>query len=333
MIFTLASYKSLSRKGSKACFSDATFSQTWPQESSQQIDFLADGFGDGVHNRYMKFGDIRNECPPITPPYSPMFFPSGAVHISLYENYTIKNLKISLMFRTVISDQTLANYTNKVTGERIQFRIDRKGRISLSIDIEDNTQVIETAKDNYHDGEWHHSSFEIDNKLTSDNTYIAKFTTDGKMRLSTLSIEFKFNGYVHIGFGFTGCMREIQINDQSVDKVATNVADKFFTVNDVGVVHNFCSLKDYCNPNPCSNGGKCNQTEDNIVCDCRDTLYEGSTCHRGTCLSFLVYSEKILFCVSLIFVMIVIGFNRSKASIRGYISSGFFISINYVLLL
>ena len=41
----------------------------------------------------------------------------------------------------VISDQTLANYTTKLTGERIQFRIDRKGRIALSIDVNDNTQV------------------------------------------------------------------------------------------------------------------------------------------------------------------------------------------------
>ena len=256
-------------------------------------------------NTFMQVGEIKNECRPNSPYYAPMFFPSSAVHISLYEAYTIDHFKISMMFRTVISDQTLANYTTKITGERIQFRIDRKGRIALRIDIKDNTQVIETARENYHDGEWHKVSFEIDNKLTADNSYIAKFSTDGKIRLSTLSSAFMFNGFVHVGFGFTGCLRDVLINDQPVYKVqkSANIANGFFKTNNVGVVHNFCSLKDYCNPNPCSNGGKCNQTEDNIVCDCRDTLYEGSTCHRGTCLSFLVYSEKILFCVSLIFAV------------------------------
>ena len=57
--------------------------------------------------------------------------------------------------------------------------------------------------------------------------------------------------------------------------------DKFFSVYDIGVQYGGCSLKDYCSPNPCQHGGRCNQTEDNIVCNCRDTLYEGSTCHRG----------------------------------------------------
>ena len=224
-----------------------------------------------------------------------MFFPSSAVHISLYENYTIQSLKVGMKFRTVISDQTLANYTTKVTGERIQFRIDRKGRIALSIDINDNTQVIETAKENYHDGEWHSVFFELDNKVTADTNYLARFATDGKVRLSTLSSAFTFNGFVHIGFGFTGCMREIKINDQPVEKVQKNpkIADQFFTIHDIGVVHNSCSLKDYCNPNPCYNGGKCNQTEDNIVCDCRDTLYEGSTCHRGRCDICYLYIIEI----------------------------------------
>ena len=46
--------------------------------------------------------------------------------------------------------------------------------------------MIETAREDYHDGEWHEVSFEIDNKETAEGSYIAKFTTDGKMRLSTL---------------------------------------------------------------------------------------------------------------------------------------------------
>ena len=109
--------------------------------------------------QFQNVGGIKtiagSECEDTTPPYAPLFFPSSAVHIALVQSYEIQSLKIAMKFRTVISDQTLANYTTKVTGERIQFRIDRKGRIALSIDINENTQVIETSKEDYHDGEWH----------------------------------------------------------------------------------------------------------------------------------------------------------------------------------
>lgn len=276
----MSTTKSLSRKGFKACFTEATFSQVWPEDNAKEINFLGDY---AFNTKFITVGKVTPGCTVISPPYVPSFFPSSAVHIALVQNYTINSLKVGMKFRTVISDQTLANYTTIGTGQRIQFRIDRKGRISLSIDVNDNTQVIETSKENYHDGEWHDVSFEIDNKITTELSYIAKFSTDGKTRLSTLSSAFSFNGYVHIGFGFTGCFRDLEVNDESVRKIrrSKSATSGFFKIYDVGVVHNFCSLKDYCNPNPCLNGGKCNQTEDNIVCDCRDTLYEGSTCHRA----------------------------------------------------
>lgn len=284
--------KSLARKGLKACFSVATFSQTWPQDPSKEIDFLTDSSRGNAMDRFVHFGEILGNCQAPTPEYEPSFFPSSAVHISLLETYSLERLKISIMFRTVISDQTLANYTSIRTGQRIQFRIDRSGRISLSIDIDNNIHIIETSKENYHDGEWHHSYFEINNEL-QDGRYLAKFSTDGKTRLSTLSSSFLFNGNVHIGFGYTGCLNDVRINDQPIHQVETNEANKFFTIYDIGVVHNACSLKDYCNPNPCKNGGKCNQTEDNIVCNCRDTLYEGSTCHRGMDICISIFKSSI----------------------------------------
>ena len=77
-------------------------------------------------------------------------------------------------------------------------------------------------------------------------------------------------------------MRDIKINDDPIERVRIDPSDNkgVFKFYDIGVVYNSCSLKDYCNPNPCQNGAKCNQTEDNVMCDCHDTLYEGSTCHR-----------------------------------------------------
>ena len=270
-----------------ACFSDVTFSQTYPSSYNDWIDFINDEDGEEKHLKTV--GPIKRECSETDPPYHPLFFPSSAVHIALVENYTIDSLKIEMKFRTVISDQTLANYTTKGdSGSKIQFRIDRKGRISLSFDIGPNTLVFETAKENYHDGEWHSTSFEIDNKVVGTE-YLVKFSADGKTRLSPVSNSFKFNGYVNIGFGFTGCMRDIKVNDDDIHKVRKDLKSttEFFNIYDIGVVYNSCSLKDYCNPNPCQHGSKCNQTEDNIVCDCRETLYDGSTCHRGNYFHFV----------------------------------------------
>lgn len=273
----LSTKKSLSRKGITACFSEATFSQHWPEDNAKEINFLVS------NSRMQTIGKFQTgRCSVSTPPYRPMFFPSSAVHIALLQNYTIQSMKVQLKFRTVVSAQTLTNYTTKGTGERIQLRLDRKGRVTLGVDVDSNMQMIETAKTGYHDGEWHDVSFLLDNQQTEGGAYTARFTVDGKTRLSMLSENFKFDGYVNIGFGFTGCMRDIKINDDVLERVRVSKnANEYFPLADIGVLYNQCSLKDYCNPNPCQNGGKCNQTEDNIVCDCRDTLYEGSTCHRG----------------------------------------------------
>lgn len=278
----LDSSKALSRKGIQACFSEAFFSQTWPAvNDADKIDFM--------RNDIQVVGTINTGCPKTNPEYKPIFFPSSSVHIALMGNYSISSMKIELKFRTVISEQVLANYTGKVGGNAITFGIDRKGRIELKVDIptdqvigKPNKQVVQTAKENYHDGEWHEASFYLENTPNTDNKYIGQFTVDKKTRLFELSKKLTFFGTVNVGFGFTGCMRDIKINDDPMERVRVDPPNNepVFKFYDIGVVYNSCSLKDYCNPNPCQNGAKCNQTEDNVMCDCHDTLYEGSTCHR-----------------------------------------------------
>ena len=284
----ISTEKSNARKGIEACFTEATFSQYWPEVDSKEINFLDS-------NPNIATVGIRNKvC--NNAPYAPIFFPSSATHIGFIENYTIGYMKVDLKFRTVINEQILANYSTIKTADKIQLKIDRKGRVAVSVEFDSVMQTIETAKEEYHDGQWHQASFEIDNKPATDNSYILKFTVDGKTRLATLSRQFYFNGYLNIGFGFTGCMRDVKINDDDIRNVRQDLKDSnlIFTYHDVGVVYNSCSLKDYCNPNPCQHGSKCNQTEDNLVCDCHNTLYEGSTCHRRKfCLKFLVFKKLI----------------------------------------
>ena len=267
--------KSLSRKGIKACFSDALFSQYLPETNGIKYNFLETNSPNFIH-----IGEPAQPC--SNPSYTPIYFPSAAVHIALIQNYSIQSMKMELKFRTVVNEQILANYTTIQTADRIQLMIDRKGRVAVGVEFNSNMQIFQTVKENYHDGEWHNASFEIDNVASTDNTYILKFTVDGKTRLSTLNNAFYFNGFINIGFGFTGCMRDVKINDDDIKSVRRDLKDtkQFFTYEDAGVIYNSCSLRDYCNPNPCQNGASCNQTEDDIKCDCQNTLYEGSTCHR-----------------------------------------------------
>lgn len=273
----LSTNQALSRKGLSACFSEATFSTTWPGDSDHTIDFLKNGVGTIVGEQ----NGFKGTCDSMAT-YKPMFFPSSAVHLALVEPYNQTALQMSLKFRTVVADSVIANYTHHATGHRLQLKLDREGRVELGFDLGQRLQIIETAKENYHDGEWHSASFLVNNVKNTDNSYVVEFVVDGKTRLSQMSEAFKFEGKVNIGFGFTGCMRDIKINNNELYSVPKNPdrTNDVFKVSDIGVVMNACSLKDYCNPNPCQNGGKCNQTEDNVVCNCKGTLYEGSTCHR-----------------------------------------------------
>ena len=292
----ISTNQALSRKGLSACFSEATFSTTWPGDDGKQtIDFLKNGVGTivGETNGY------KGSCSSMAT-YKPMFFPSSAVHLALIESYNQSALAMSLKFRTVVADSVIANYTHGITGHRLQLKLDREGRVELGFDLGQRLQVIETAKENYHDGEWHTASFNVNNEKNAENSYIVKFVVDGKTRLSKMSEAFQFAGKINIGFGFTGCMRDIKINNYDLYRVpkTPDRPNDVYKVSDIGVRKNSCSLKDYCNPNPCQNGGKCNQTEDNVVCNCKGTLYEGSTCHRRK------FSIKyFIICICIIYII------------------------------
>jgi len=275
---------SQARKGISGCFRQAMFSQYWPMENgpaNSALDFMKTSGFQLVGKQPLSY------CEDSIPPYSPLFFPSSAVHIALVDRLNWPSLKVSMMFRTVIAEQTLANFTHWKKKNKVNFGLDRKGRVALTIDLGANTQVIETSKEDYHDSLWHDVSFDVNNKKDTNGDYQVKFTVDGKTRYSIISDEFIFDGNLNVGFGFTGCMRNVMVNNKKIyeyesKKVNKDTGEETVTPGfaNVGVMEG-CSLKDYCTPNPCQNGGRCNQTEDNIVCDCRNTLYEASTCNRA----------------------------------------------------
>lgn len=67
------------------------------------------------------------------------------------------------------------------------------------------------------------------------------------------------------------------------------------------IVFNACQMTDKCNPNPCDHGGICRQSTTDFVCDCSNTDYVGSVCHKCMLSLFHIfllcisYEENILF--------------------------------------
>ncbi len=211
--------------------------------------------------------NILSYCPTIN--YYPLFFPNKVSHMAL-KDYNSPSLKLKFDFRTVVSDQKVVNYTN--VGKRtIELSVNREGRLVLGLIVENTGShlVMKTAKQQFHDGKWHSVEFLITNKAPG---YDAEFIVDGVKRRSQLNNPFLFNGGpLHFGFGYTGCMKNLVLNDRNLD---------YTKLQKVAVMMGKCPLKDFCTPNPCIEGGKCNQTDTIFRCDCRHTPYTGTCCSQ-----------------------------------------------------
>eukprot|EP00795_Rhopilema_esculentum_P014177 gene14177-5183_t len=209
-----------------------------------------------VRSAYMNGIDLLNQgtrknvqsfCDSIN--YYPIFFPNKVSHLS-YKNYDIKSLRLKFDFRTVIPDQVVANYTNKLT-KVLDLTLDRQGRLVLGATVEKTGShlVMKTGKPNLHDGTWHTVELFLSNR---EPNYDAEFIVDGVKRRSKFLNPFIFDGGpLHFGFGFTGCMKNLLLNGRAVD---------YTQMQKVSVIMGKCNLKDFCTPNPCINGARFNYT-------------------------------------------------------------------------
>eukprot|EP00794_Sanderia_malayensis_P003719 gene3719-4239_t len=253
--------ESVSQEGTAACFRSATMNG---------IDLLQ-----GTAARV----NVLSYCPTVN--YYPVFFPSRVSHMGV-KDYISPRLKLKFDFRTVVSEQTVANYTNSFM-KVLRLAVNREGRLVLGVTVENSGShlVMKTAKQKFHDGKWHSVEFFISNNPPD---YEAEFTVDGVKRRSKLKNKYIFDkGPLHFGHGFTGCMKNLVLNDRVVD---------YTKLQKVAVMLGKCNLKDYCTPNPCINGGKCNQTDTNFRCDCRHTPYTGSCCNQGEVFEKVLYLEE-----------------------------------------
>ena len=80
-------------------------------------------------------------------------------------------------------------------------------------------------------------------------------------------------GYTNLPFSpFIGCMRNVRVNGELIDFSSSLLA--------VDLAPG-CGFTDaQCDPNPCSNGGKCIGTWGSFICDCTPQ-FAGTTCKEG----------------------------------------------------
>lgn len=71
-------------------------------------------------------------------------------------------------------------------------------------------------------------------------------------------------------------------------KLIIFISQDYFFENQI--VLGACQVTDRCNPNPCEHGGKCSQSWTDFECDCSNTNYVGSICHKCMSSIFVLLS-------------------------------------------
>ena len=104
------------------------------------------------------------------------------------------------------------------------------------------------------------------------NSHFSSLDLGGPLLLGSGSMIRSF-GYSNLPFSpFIGCMRNVRVNGELID-----FSSPLLSVD----LAPGCGFTDaQCDPNPCSNGGKCIGTWGSSTCDCRPQ-FAGITCKEG----------------------------------------------------
>lgn len=187
--------------------------------------------------------------------------------------------RVRFEFRTHDEDGILL-YHEFQEGGNIRAFLDKDGYVNYQLTdqngqkIEDkvrNTAVEYTSS--FSDGLWHTFSVVANQEMLN-------VTVDMNSKVSTRTLQLKkgadyyIGGYT-VGISFRGCIRNIERDYKPLDLKGTD-----FTSKDIQV--GTCGLLDRCTPNPCENGGICDQDWNTFTCDCGTSGYEGAVCHRSS---------------------------------------------------
>lgn len=195
-------------------------------------------------------------------------------------------IKISMEFKTHQTDVVVASGNIKKFKGKDQHWIlhFRNGIASFTI-YESSKQTFQIINNVIHLTEfWQHLSIEINNEgsviITSNYKHSQRSKINHFVDSYFENVYFGSNvNDTHKLNGFRGCLRDIIINDNSIDPrlIVSNKSLRYgkITLDD-------CQLVNPCNkPDACEHGGKCipQWETGEIKCNCEGTGYMGKRCH------------------------------------------------------
>ena len=237
------------------CLTDVEFT---PEGMSKPIKFLVKGVADPVNV------DMDKECPSASS-FEPYTF-DGSDSSFTFQVKKSNEMTGSFKFRSYKKFGTLLKHVNGNNGFEISYR---ERNIGLNVKIgSTNTDVpvaFSSSEQKVNSGNWHTIEYSIGSlsfSLTVDN----KTPSSRSGRLPA-----DFFGTQVIAGGFTGCMRDLKINNE--EKKPTK------GVSDIkNVETDSCNITDLCIFSPCLNKGSCSQDGRTFTCDCSTSGYKAPMC-------------------------------------------------------
>ncbi|XP_078001036.1 neurexin-3-like [Glandiceps talaboti] len=240
-------------------------------------------------------GDVAFSCQDV----DPVTFITPEAYIAVDKWDAKMSGSLSYRFRTNEPNGVLM-YNNGEKAMPDYFAMELlDGYLNMILDLGSGTIKMKCHRDRLDDGQWHFVRVE-------------RFKREGSVQVDDETMPFRVSGNSDqldlegslfiggiddsstskmlpremwsgmLGYGFVGCMRDLNMNGKSVDlaDIARSTA-----APDIGF---YCeSRPPQCNINPCRNGGICSEGWNRFICDCSSTRYIGETCFEdATTVSF-----------------------------------------------
>ena len=193
--------------------------------------------------------------------YKPIGFPTPNSHLYLSRFLSFHSFSLDLKFRSYDENGALAF---KITNNGKVYISLLSGALALEVSVGTNRPLLITVGKGLGDGEWHNVSAGVNRNemwLVLDNQPEVLHQNPQLEQIG------RFRRHLMIGraikrMGFVGCMRDVIVNNQTVNP------DKL-TSREIVETTNRCNLTSRCLPNLCHKGRKCSQTWADFSCDCQ----------------------------------------------------------------
>ncbi|KAK7575553.1 hypothetical protein V9T40_011839 [Parthenolecanium corni] len=219
--------------------------------------------------------NVQFYCQDLSP--TPITFLGEASFVRLqgYENQN--SLHVAFHFKTYEEDGLLM-YHNFRDGF-VKVFLSGYGKLFIELETPNNPLVkFQNFEKSFNDGRWYELSLQIFSNKLLLRVNEEQAVTNRLITVVTGSSIY-FGGGVPSTKGFLGCIKKMVINGIVINPLDWKLNEEYFLDNQI--VFNACQMTDKCNPNPCDHGGICRQSTTDFVCDCSNTDYVGSVCHKS----------------------------------------------------